>query len=166
MLQRNAVFPKNDLVPELSDSFERRTRDGRLGRVAGEGSKLATHLNCPLVEGKPNFYGVMLLSPKDLLRQDQSDQYVSPEDRPVDFEGHNKSRHEGARLMLESILDALNVVIDDDGYLVSFGPVRKLSMSLGLGYGRDFNAVGPPFQVTFLCILMNGGFCHDARGQG
>ena len=163
----NSVFAVNRRVPGLGETFDRCTRDGRLGRVGSVGSKLATILNCQLVDDKPNFYGIQLLSPLDLLRQDQSDQFVSPVDRPVDFEGHNKNRHEGARMFYECILDHLNVVIDDEGFLQSFGPIdRKLTLSLGLGHGRDFNAVGPPFQVTHACVLINGGFAHDSRGQG
>ena len=167
MALSNSVYAVNRRVPDVAETFERVTRDSRLGRIGGDGSKLASILNCQLVDGKPNFYGIQLMSPLDLARQDQSDQFVSPADRPVDFEGHNKNRHEGARLFYEVVLDHLNVVIDDDGYLQSFGPIdRKLTLSLGLGHGRDCNTVGPPFQVSHACVLMNGGFAHDSHGQG
>ena len=164
----NLVENLNEEVPYLFEVFERKCNDTRFGRpsYSDDGYKLAAHLNCALVDAKPNFYGVSLLSPLDLLRQDQGDQYVSPADCPVDYEGHNKDRHQGCRLMYECILDALNVKVDDDGYLVDFRVDKKLNLSLGLGYGRDTNLVGPPAQITHLCSLVNGAYAKDTRGHG
>ena len=164
----NLVEDLNEEVPYLFEVFERRCNDTRFGRpsYSDDGYKLAAHLNCSLVDAKPNFYGVSLLSPSDLLRQDQGDQYVSPEDCPVDYEGHNKDRHQGCRLMYESILDALNVEIDSDGFLMNFRVDKVLNLSLGLGYGRDTNVVGPPAQITHLCSLVNGSYTKDTRGHG
>ena len=152
----------------MSHSYERKVRDVRKGVYckAGDGVDLAVHLNCLLVDTAHNFYGVILLSPLDLLRQDQNDQFVSPCDQPVDFEGHNKTRHVEARMMYECILDKLNLVIDKDGYVRSFGPVGEITLSLGLGHGKDLDKSGRPAQISHLCVLVNGGYCFDSRGHG
>jgi hypothetical protein len=164
----NLIENGNDDVPYLYEVFERKSSDARFGRPSfpGDGYKLAAHLNCALVDSKPNFYGISLLSPLDLLRQDQGDQYVSPMDCPVDYEGHNKNRHQGCRLLYECLLDAMNVEVDSNGYLTNFRVDRKLNLSLGLGYGRDTNKVGPPAQITHLCCLVNGAQSKDVRGHG
>ena len=158
----------SDDVPDLCHSYERKVRDIRRGvyRNEGDGVDLAVHLNCFLVDASQNFYGVILMSPLDLLRQDQNDQFVSPCDQPVDFEGHNKTRHIGARMMYECILDKLNLVVDKDGYVRSFGPVGEITLSLGLGNGKDLDRSGPPAQISHLCVLINGGHCVDTRGHG
>jgi hypothetical protein len=169
MVPECLVRDSNTEIPNLREVYERGCADSRLGRRSypGDGSKLAAHLNCALVEGKPqNYYGVSLLSPLELLKQDQGDQFVSPCDVACDFEGHNKNRHQGLRLMYECILDALNVEIDDEGYLRNFHVERKLNFSLGLGLGRDANVSGPPAQISHLCVLTNGGYCRDTRGHG
>ena len=154
------VYDINYDPPPLGEVFERQCTGTRLGRrsVPGVGLRLAAHLNSALMDAKPqNHYGVSILSPLDFLKQDQNDQFVSPCDVACDFEGHNKNRHQSLRLMYECILDALNVVVDDKGYLESFRVDRKINLSLGLGCGRDANVSGPPAQVSHLCVLVNGG---------
>ena len=165
----NLVIDTNEDPPRLEEVFERLCAGTRFGRHStfGDGLRLAAHLNCALVDAKPqSYYGISLLSPLDLLKQDQNDQFVSPCDVACDFEGHNKNRHQGLRLMYECILDALNVVVDEKGYLQSFRVDRVINLSLGLGCGRDANVSGPPAQISHLCILVNGGYCRDTRGHG
>ena len=155
--------------PNVGKVFERSCADPRLGRpsIPGDGLKLAVLLNSALVDAQPqNHYGISLISPLDLLEQDQNDQFVSPCDVACDFEGHNKNRHQGLRFMYEAILKHLNVEIDDEGYLRSFRVDRKMNLSLGLGCGRDANVSGPPAQISHLCVLVNGGYCRDTRGHG